>query len=99
MGNRQIIHNKILEVYAIYPKKMGKSAGVTKALLQCKTLNDATLLQKAVARYILHLMSEGTEKQYIMYFSTFMNQWKDWLDPDTGSVATPQADLKGLGFK
>lgn len=97
--DRKAIHDKILETYALYPRKMGKSAGVSKAIRQCKTYDDAILLGRAVVRYIMHITQESTEKQYILYFSTFMNQWRDWLEPETGSVIQTKVDLNGLGFK
>ena len=28
----------------------------------------------------------GIEPKYLMHFSTFMNQWSDWLDPQTGTT-------------
>lgn len=98
-SKKKDIHDKILKAYDLYPRKMGKSAGMTKALHQCKTFKDACDLEIAVSRYIAYVVSEGTERQYIMYFSTFVNQWRDWLDAETGTTAQVKTDLTGLGFE
>lgn len=78
---------KALEAaYAIYPRKMGKSQGMRSARAQCKTIEKVTELISAISNYNKHLVTSNTEPQFVLYFSTFMNQWKDWLDPEQGKV-------------
>lgn len=101
MSDKQRIHDRLISIYSMYPRKMGKSAGLKKAQSQFKTMEDLAKLEKAVSRYIKHLIKEGTEKQYILYFSTFMSQWEDWLEEDAGTVIKlrKKRDLSGLGFE
>lgn len=100
MVNKKGIHDRVLAIYAEYPRKMGKSAGLKKALVHCKSIEDTVLLRVAVKNYIAHLEREGTEPQYYLYFSTFMTQWRDWLEADIGSVAKlGRPDLSGMGFE
>jgi hypothetical protein len=71
-------------IYALYPKKMGKSQGFKTMIAQCKTMNDMIALEKAVMNYRDYIVRECVQPQYILYFKTFMNQWKDWLDENHG---------------
>lgn len=77
---------RLEEIYKTYPKKLGKSQGMKTARSQCKTEAKLNLLAFAVENYIKHIHDNGTHPQFIMYFSTFMNQWQDWTDPDQGKV-------------
>lgn len=88
------------ELYKLYPRKQGKSQGYKTALTQCPTLEDMALLEKAIVNYMIHLTKQGTEKEYVLYFKTFMNQWRDWLDPDHGSITLPSFKvlLEGVTF-
>lgn len=90
---------KLEVIYSLYPRKMGKSQGFKSALAQCKKPGDLELLEKAVTNYMAYLIKEGTEKQYVLYFSTFMNQWRDWLEKDTGTVTEVKLDLSGIKFE
>ncbi len=77
------------DIYSVYPKKEGKSDGLKICKREIKTLLDLDLLRSAVARYRKHCEDSKIEKKFIKHFSTFMNQWRDWLDPDVGT-----SDLK-----
>lgn len=94
-GNRE----KVEKLYLKYPKKMGKTRGINSALAQCKTDKDLELLEKAIDNYKEYIMREAKEPQYILYFSTFMNQWKEWLDHDIGAAINPALDLSDVGFE
>lgn len=91
---------KLADIYTLYPRKMGKTPGYKTAHAQCKTLEDLSLLEFAVKNYLAHLKREETEKDYILYFSTFMHQWRDWIEDDVGSVLDikGRADLTGIEF-
>jgi hypothetical protein len=73
------------EIYNLYPKKEGKQAG-HKVYLKLSG-EEIPQLQTAIANYCR--AKSGTEAQYLKMFSTFMGEWKDWLDPKTGTVAAP----------
>lgn len=94
-----IADKMIADIYKKFPRKMGKTQGMRTVRTQCKTKESIEQLSLAVDNYLAHITTEGTEKQYILYFSTFMNQWRDWLDPETGSVVKPEISLSGLGFE
>lgn len=85
-------------LYAKYPRKRGKSIGMKKVVAQCKTEEDLLLLEQAIANYRKNLIKEGTESKFVMYFSTFMTQWRDWLDEDVGTVEEMKVDLSGINF-
>lgn len=73
-------------LYASYPRKEGKSLGLRKLKSAIKTLEDFEDLKKAIDNYSKHCQKAGTEKQYIKHFSTFVSEWRDWLDPETGTA-------------
>jgi hypothetical protein len=98
-GHRKEHQERLAAIYEKYPRKMGKSAGWKTAIAQCKTMGDLDQLELAISHYCAYVKREGTERQYILYFSTFMHQWRDWLDSDTGSVIEEKLDLSDLGFE
>lgn len=75
------------KLYEEYPRKEGKAEGIKVCEAKIKTKHDYDKLLSAVRRYRDQCKQEGTEKQYIKHFSSFMNKgrWKDWLLPETGS--------------
>lgn len=85
-------------VYKIYPLKKGKERGIKIAKAQIKTTEDLENLKKAIETYKSDLAKNGTEKKFIQHFSTFMGSWKDWLDPDVGSVAKLEKPKRDYSF-
>lgn len=81
------------EIYALYPKKEGKQAGLTSCKSQIKCQEDFNLLKQAVERYTAHCQAQGIEKQFIKHFSTFVSagKWRDWLDPETGTATVGES--------
>ncbi len=73
-------------LYAKYPRKLGKKAGLMVCKNAIKTPEALLAAHKAVDRYSAFIRSEKREPKHILYFSTFMNSWEDWLDESTGSV-------------
>jgi hypothetical protein len=71
-------------VYQAYPRKLGKAKGLAKAAKDVKTDADYQALVGAVGRFVEHHRSAGTEEKFIPHFSTFMSEWRDWTEPDTG---------------
>lgn len=76
-------------VYKTYPKKMGKSQGMKHAKKSIRSENDVVLLKLAVFRYKEYIVKHQKKPEYIMYWSTFMNHWQDWLDDSVGKVEMP----------
>lgn len=74
-------------IYAKYPRKIGKQRGMKICKAQIKTPGELESLSLAVDRYVRHLTLTGTESRFIKHFSTFMNEWRDWLDPNIGEVS------------
>ena len=72
-------------LYEKYPRKVGKAAGLRKAKVQIKTLEAYEELRTAIARYTNYCIAQKTEPRFIKHFSSFMSDWRDWLDPGAGS--------------
>lgn len=71
-------------LYKKYPRKQGKKAGMRIASRAVRTELDFERLSTAIDRFIEHHRQAKTAPEYVPYFSTFMSQWEDWLDPDAG---------------
>jgi hypothetical protein len=78
-------------VYRDYPRKLGKSPGLKKCRTHVKTEADYESLKYAIERYKQHCASNHVEAKFIMHFSTFMNQWRDWLDLGHGESLSVQS--------
>lgn len=74
------------KIYEKYPKKMGKERGLDACVKEIKTQEEYNSLLKAIDKYNQHI--KGTDPRYIKHFDTFMETWKDWLDPNVGKVKT-----------
>ncbi len=72
------------EVYKGYPRKEGKAGGLRIFNKVIKTQSDLANLYLAITKYREHHKTAGTERKFIKHFSTFMGEWKDWLDPNHG---------------
>lgn len=86
-------------LYQQYPRKIGKQAGIEKCKKTIKTREDFAALALAVRRYAAHCQREGTEPKFIKHFSSFMNSWRDWCEPDAGTTtpAAPAVVRRDLG--
>jgi hypothetical protein len=74
-------------LYLKYPRKQGKGKGLARCKAQVKTQEDYNALSRAIDKYRMYCLKEKTERQFIKHFSTFMSEWRDWLDSDVGAVA------------
>lgn len=65
------------KIYDSYPNKRGRDQGyrVWKKL----TTDDRASFEKATQNYTAHLAKNKTEKQFILKFSNFVKEWRDWL--------------------
>jgi hypothetical protein len=72
------------EIYKSYPLKKGKAGGLKIVQREITSAELQSDLLRAIAKYSADLKASKTEKRYIKHFSTFMGQWRDWLDDDAG---------------
>jgi len=75
-------------VYRLFPKKEGKTRGL-EYLAKKAPLGDANYLadlETAAVNYSEHVRKAGTDRKYIKLFSTWVTEWRDWLDPQTGKM-------------
>lgn len=79
---RRIAEVALLELYKLYPRKRGKTLGMSKAVRQITTPEKYNELKQAIDNYVKLIEAEGTETQYVLHFSTFMSQWRDYLEDD-----------------
>lgn len=87
-----------LKVYEIYPKKEGKSKGLIFLAKDIKNEADYQLLIKSVTNYKSKISSERTEMQYVKLFSTWANEWRDWIDFNTTKVTIGASKQKEETF-
>lgn len=84
--------------YRRYPRKEGKKAGLKKLCASVKDQATYDLFVRAVENYARLCAKNKTELKYIKQFSTFVNNWEDWVDPDkslyTDSVQKPVVEME-----
>ena len=74
------------DIYALYPRKRGKTAGMKK--LKGLIIKKDGSVNKEIADKIITAIqnyreeTKFTEKDYIKHFGTFMNNWEDYLEED-----------------
>ena len=73
-------------LYRKYPKKVKKAEGMRRLRTSVRTKEDLANLELALEKFCEYHRREGTEARYVPLFSTFANSWKDWIDPDAGTV-------------
>lgn len=67
-------------IYKKYPKKEGKSRGFKILKVQIKTKEDYENIIKAIDNYSIYCSTNIKERKYIKHFSTFMGEWRDWIN-------------------
>ncbi len=77
-------------VYDEYPRKEGKDGG--RKIFQKLSPQDRALVPVAIANY--KAKKAGKDPEFLLHFKTFMGQWRDWLDIQTGTVVAPIASAK-----
>lgn len=86
------------KLYQGYPRKKGKTPGLKKLTKEILSEKDFEELAAAVKNYAKEAATK--ESQYVMHFSTFASQWRDWIDvePDTQqySINTTPIDLEAI---
>lgn len=71
------------ETYKQFPRKEGKSGGFK--IYSKLTPEEKAQVGLAVQNYARTKATE--EPRYLKHFSTFMGEWRDWLDSEAGSVS------------
>lgn len=69
--------------YNLYPRKVGKTKGLQKLAKEIRSQEDYDALFVAIRHYS---NSREVREGYVRHFSTFVTDWRDWLDPETGST-------------
>lgn len=69
--------------YDLYPRKIGKTKGLQKLAKDIQSQEDFDALLVAIKHYC---DSREVRDGYIRHFSTFVIDWRDWVDPETGST-------------
>lgn len=75
--------NLIDQIYQKYPRKDGKIRGY--ATLRKVLVSELPNLTQAVDNYNAHHQRKKTHPDYLKLFSTWANEWRDWVDPNHGS--------------
>jgi hypothetical protein len=87
-------------LYQGYPKKRGKTPGLKTLRKQIKTEVDYENLKLAIQNYRRLVTDAGTKPEFMLYFSTFANQWRDWVqleaDAQTYSINVKPLTLEEI---
>lgn len=97
-SKKRITATDIEPIYKKYPRKEGKSAAFKKLISDLKTPEDLKAFEAAVAKYSAACEARGTESKFIKHFSTFANEWRDWLDDSVGSVNIRERKFGGFEY-
>lgn len=68
-------------VYKLYPRKRGRTAGMAIAVKEVVTRRDLADFTDAVNAFARSMTDEERPDDKILYFSTFMLNWRDWVPP------------------
>jgi hypothetical protein len=82
-------------IYAEYPKKVGKAAGIKKLHSAIKTQSDYDKVMCGVKQYKQFCLDENTDQKYIKQFSTWVNNecWNDEYISQEKSNSNAEAEL------
>lgn len=81
---------QVARAYAAYPRKLGKTKGLKKLAREIKSDQDLANLEKAISNYATSV--KDTEPQFVKHFSTFVSEWRDWVEPITDPKANADWD-------
>lgn len=72
----------LLGLYMLYPRKAGKTQGLTRlgSLIKSQKIYDD--VRQAILNYKDIIKARNTEMVFILHFSTFLSRYKDYLDED-----------------
>lgn len=77
------------EVYALYPRRgEGKTRGLRMCKAKIRTVEQFERLKRAVRVFAARVQRNGTERNFVPHFSTWMgHQWEDYADGDPDEAA------------
>lgn len=67
-------------LYQQYPRKIGKQSGMRRLNSRIKSESQFLAFKKALTNYLAHLEINAAEKRFVKHWSTFVNQYEDWID-------------------
>jgi hypothetical protein len=82
------------KLYNDYPRKKGKSRGLKICSKEIKTADDYSALALAITNYKADLVKEKTKPNFVKHFSTFMGEWRDWIEPAIMQSSSPAFKTK-----
>lgn len=80
--NWKVTDEQLDAAYQLFPRKEGKKRGFASIRRQLTKPGDFDDFQWAVRQYAEFVKINNIEKKFIKHFSTFANEWEDWLDPE-----------------
>lgn len=76
------------DVYALYPKKIGRKKGLERLRRTVKTKEQYADLVTAIKNYAEHV--RGQDPKYTKHFDSFVSIWEDWVvvekDPNASGI-------------
>ncbi len=85
-------------LYARYPKKEGRKKGEAKFEAEITTPAKEELAHLSLTNYLHKLQVESITWQYTMKFSTWMNNWEDYVSYQPPLSAPPSAERQYKNF-
>jgi hypothetical protein len=79
LGSMKVCKFNFEKAYEKYPRKEGKTRGMKSCINEIKNQDDYNNLLLAIENYSMHCKNSKIEYKYTKIFSTFMNEWRDWV--------------------
>lgn len=67
-------------LYAEFPRKEGKAAGMKKCISRIKSKKAFDRLQLAIKNYNLYIYEKDIAPQYVKKFGNWMEDWEEWAE-------------------
>jgi len=95
----RIVHQRekyipdVAALYHEYPRKLGKGRGMKTLLKQLKNEDDFLACGQAILNLKKICEREHRAEEHIPYFSTFANNWRDYVPPETFRKETRTTEI------
>lgn len=66
--------------YNLYPCKKGKTKGLEKLKREIDSIEELELFKTSIKNYCLDFKQNKIDIKYYKHFSTFVGEWRDWID-------------------
>lgn len=83
-------------LYDRYPRREGKQKGFLYLKRSVTTAAEYAAFERAIENYIALCIAEKRERQYIKIWSTFCNNWKDYVVIDAGPASSNLSQLQRI---